>query len=120
VVRDRASTKSVKSVTAAGTGDAHRRRMTRFLIVLLVACSSSPNPSDGDDDYCPNASCIISICECGSDSCAGVEPTSCGSDAECGSGERCTSEINDTQQCSVTCDGGSGCPDGYFCQMYVP
>jgi hypothetical protein len=94
--------------------------MTRVLILLTVAACS--NVSTGDDnDYCPDASCILHLCECGSDSCADAEPQLCGSDSECGSGEQCTFEFDDTQQCSMTCnDDGTGCPSGYTCQTFIP
>jgi hypothetical protein len=119
-VRDRVRPNYAKSITAVGTVDALgcRMRVTALLISLVVAaCDSRMN--DSDDDYCPNASCILNLCECGSDSCTGIEPHLCGSDIDCGSGQQCTSEIDDTQQCSVTCNDGA-CPAGYFCQTYIP
>lgn len=94
-------------------------RATGVVILLLMACATRSN--NNDDDYCPNADCILHLCECGSSSCSSDAPQSCGSDAECGSGEQCSDEIDDTEQCNVTCNGdGTGCPDGYFCQTFIP
>jgi hypothetical protein len=96
-------------------------RATRVLILLFVACDSRSGNAPLDAPYCPNGDCILNLCECGSDSCSGIEPRLCGSAADCGSGEACTFEFDDTQQCSPTCNGdGTGCPTGYTCKTFVP
>jgi hypothetical protein len=93
----------------------------RALVLILVLAVAACTTRNDSDTYCPNADCILHLCQCGSDSCSGSAPQACGSDADCGSGNACTFEFDDTQQCSPTCNpDGTGCPSGYTCQTFVP